>query len=262
MLVEVKPVDRKKWHGKSGKESFSQPQGFEVLYDAEIGKYATGLTPEEAEKYGKLLGADLSDIFDHDRPHPFWGSQAGKIKLPNQTVIFDTSKPSDFVKVKNMKASKMVANSQKELDEGLWPDAEFVIYSEQEQVEIKASKIQKKNKCIKMLSSLTSEQQKDIAQILSQKSFKGLTQDFLDVEIDKLIADDPDEFLRIANMDKKETYIRAAILEAVHRNVMQKEGVSYYYMGDKVASDYEDTVKYFLDPQNQKIKVAILEKIT
>lgn len=262
MLVEVRPIDGKKWHGKTGKESFAQAKGYEVLLDSATGKYATGLTPEEAEKYGKKMGVDLTDDFVPDEPHPYWSTKKGEIKLGNQTTIFDTAKPSDFVKVKNMKASKFIANSMKEYNEGLWPDAEYVIYSEQEQVEIKASKIQKRNKCVKMLSSLTIDSQRDIAQILSKKSFKNLTQDFLDVEIDNLINEDPDEFMRIANMDKKEAYIRAAILEAEHRNVLQKEGMSYFYMGDKLSNDYEELVAYFLDPQNQKIKVAMLEKIS
>ena len=33
-------------------------------------------------------------------------------------------------------------------------------------------------------------------------------------------------------------------------------------MGDKIANSYEDAVEYFLDPQNQKLKVSILEKLT
>jgi hypothetical protein len=261
MLVEVRPIDVKKWHGKTGKDSFTQPKGIEVLLDTATGKYATGLSEEDVKKYSAILGVDLSDTFNPEEPHPYWGTQAARIKLPNQTMIFDTSKPSDYVKVKNLKASKFIANSLKDLNEGNCPEAEFVIFDEQEEMEVKASKIQKRNKCVKVLSSLTADQKVDIVQILSKKSIRNRSQDFIDVEIDAIINSDPDGFLKYVNMDKAETYIRAAILEGVNKNVLQKEGNAIFYMGDKIANDYEECVTMFLDPQNSKLKVSLLEKI-
>ena len=62
-------------------------------------------------------------------------------------------------------------------------------------------------------------------------------------------------------MDKQLVYTRASVQEALHRNVLTKEGSAVYYMGDKLANDVEDAVKYFMDPSNQKLKVAILEKL-
>ena len=259
MLVEVRPIASKKWHGKEGKDSFTQPKGIEVLYDVSMGCYATGLTPEEAKKYGKLLGKELDDVFNPEEAHPYWGSQAARIKLPNRTIFFDTAKPIEFVKVKNLKASKFVANSIKELTD--FPEAEFVIYDEQEEIQLKASKIQRRNKCIKILSTLTADQKSDIVQIVSNKTLRGRTQDFLDVEIDSIIDINPTEFLRISKMDKTEVYTRAAILEAIHKNILHKEGTAVFYMGDKLANDYEESVEYFLNPQNSKMKVTILEKI-
>src|SRR5690349_20055934 len=101
MKVEVRPIESKKWHGKKGKESFKQPMTIEVLYDPATGRLATGLTDEEAEKYSKLLGVDLSDNFNMLEPHPYWSTKAASIKLENHTVIYDTEKPLDYVKVKN-----------------------------------------------------------------------------------------------------------------------------------------------------------------
>ena len=51
-----------------------------------------------------------------------------KIKLLDQTMIFDTSVPLQELQIHVLKASKFVANSQKELDKGLWPSAKYVIY--------------------------------------------------------------------------------------------------------------------------------------
>lgn len=261
MLVEVRPIPKKSWHEKTGAESFKQPRVIEVLYDPEKGAYATGLTLEEEVKYGKLLGADLSSKFNALEPHPYWSTAPARIKLPNQTLIFNDEKAADFVKIKNLKASKFVANSQKEYDNGEWPDAEFIIHDESEEVAIKATKIQRKNQCIALAAKMSLDEQTNIIQILSEKSLRGRSQDFVSVELDKIIEDQPTEFMRLTKMDKAEVYTRATILEAIHRNVLVKEATAIYYMGERIANSYEESVQWFLDPQNSKMKIAIMEKL-
>lgn len=262
MLVEVKPIPRKTWHGKTGAESFTQPEVIEVLYNPQTGGYATGLTKEEAVKYAELTGFDLSDKFSASEPHPFWSTQAARIKLPNQTVIFNDEKPLDFVKIKNLKASKFVANSLKDYEDGKYPDALFIIHDESEEVSTKATKIQRKNKCIAIAAKLSLEEQVNIIQIISNKSLKGRSQDFISVALDSVIDENPAEFIRLNKMDKAEVHIRATILEAIYRNILTKESGAIYYMGERLANDYEEAVSWFLDPQNAKMKVTILEKMS
>jgi hypothetical protein len=260
-LVEIRPLDIPRWHGKEGKEAFTQPHTIEALYDHNLGGYATGLTEEEADKYGKKLGVDLSNTFNQDAPHPFWGSKMGRIKLENATMILDDSKALDFVRVKVMKASKYVANSQKEYNEGLFPEATHVIFDESEEEGIKASRIQKKKKATKISLELDKAAQANIVQILTGKSVKGRSQNFIDIEIDELIENRVDDFLIQAQMDKKELSIRGAVLEALERNILTKEGTSIFYLSDKIGFDFESTIDWFKDPQNQMMKVSILDKL-
>lgn len=262
MLVEVRPLPEKKWHGKKGKESFAQPKNVEVLYEHSTGRYATGLTPEEANEYGKILGVDLSDRFDPNGPHPYWSTKPATIRLPNHTVIFDTSKPADFVKVKNLKASKLVANSLKEWEDGKWPEASHVIFDESEEVNMKATKVALKDECILMKMKMSDEDKANMVQILSMKTIKGRSPDFIAVEIDAVIEEKPTEFLKYAKMGREEVYIRAAVLECIHKNILTKESGAIYYMGELIAYDYEEAIGWFKSPQNNKMKVAILEKLT
>jgi hypothetical protein len=261
MLVEVKPITRKSWHGKEGKESFSQPKVLEVLYNTQTGRYATGLTEEEVVKYGKLMGVDLSDKFDPTTPHPYWSSQAARIKLPNHTVIFDDEKPADFVKIKNLKVSQYVANSMQDYEKGLYPEATHVIFDESEVVRLNATKIQRKRECTKLILEMSLDEKTAIVQILSEKAVRGRSQDFIDVEIDRIIDEKPGDFIRIAKMDKQEMNIRATILDAIQRNVLTKEAGAIFYMGERISNDYESAVDWFKDPQNSKMKVSILEKL-
>ena len=102
--------------------------------------YCTGLTPEEEKTYGDKLKADLSKQFSIDTPHPFWDSKMAETKLENRTQFFDTSNPLDFIKIKYIKQSKYVANSAKEYEEGLFPEATHIIFDESEEVDVKATK--------------------------------------------------------------------------------------------------------------------------
>lgn len=262
MLVEVKPIQKEKsWHGKTGKDSFTQPKVIEVLYNTATGKYATGLTEAEAKKYTVLMGVDLSDKFNPAEPHPYWGTQAARIKLENRTMIFNDEKPSDFVKIKNMKASQYVANSQADLEAGKYPEATHVIYDESEVIELSASKIERKHECISLAIKMSLEEKAQVVQILSEKSVAKRSQSFINVELDKIIERAPEEFLKYAKMDKQEVYIRATVMEAIQKNILTKEAGAIYYMGERLANSFEDVLLWFTDPQNSKMKVSILDKI-
>ena len=260
-MVEVRPLPLKKWHGKKGKESFTQPKVIEVLYNTNTGKYSTGLTEEEAKLYGSKLGVDLSDTFNVEQPHPYWGSKAAAIKLPDHTVFFNKSIASEYVKIANMKASRKVANSLKDWEDGLYPEATHYIHDEDAEIAVKATKIQLQRKVDSFLIKMTKDDKINIIQILSNKSVKGRSDEYIDVILDEIVKDDPKEFLRFVQMGKEEIYVRAAVLEAIAKQILNKEGNQIYYMGDLIALDYEDAVKWFKNQENSKMKVAILEKL-
>lgn len=261
MLVEIRPLPIQKWHKKKGKEAFAQDKTVEVLYSEELGKLATGLTEEEAIEYGKKLGVDLSDRFNPDEPHPFWTSKASWIPLPNKTLIFNDQRPSDFVKIANCKTSKFVANSLAEYQAGKWPDATHVIFSEEEEMELKATKFQLKQKAGVQLIEASLERKIALVQILSNKTVKGRSPSFIDGIISEIVEEKPEELLKALSMDKEEVIVRSSVLELLQKNILTKQGSAIYYMGDKIGLDYEDTVKYFKDPNNAVMKVTLLEKL-
>lgn len=262
VLVEVRPLPIDKWHGKKGKDSFGQPKEIEVLYDPKTGKYATGMTPEVAAKLSKEMGVDLSDTFNPIEPHSYWSTKPASIKLPIHTTFFDPNKPAELVKIYNMKASKFVANSMKEYDDGKWPHATHVLFDQTEDVNMKATKIAIKRECTLIVSKMSDADKINMVQILGEKSVRGRSTDFINVEIDEVIESKPAEFLRYAKMGREEVYIRASILEAIMKNILTKEASAVYYMGELIGYDYETTVEWFKNPQNSKMKIAILEKLT
>jgi hypothetical protein len=276
MKIEVKPLERSKWHGKKGAESFTRDKTLNVLVDGETRQYATGLDyvnkvftdPDdskrkltEAEYYGKLLKVDLSNQFIDGVLHSFWDSKTAKIKLKNSTMILDTNLPLDYIKIKALKASKFVANSMKDWEDGNYPEASHVITDEEEEIEIKASKLAIKKSAIIESSKLSLDKKIQIILIISGQNMKGKSNDFVEVELDKITEKNPTEVLRHIKMDSKEMSLHAMILEALQKNVLRKEGHKILYIDSVIGSDIYDVIEYFTKDENQDLKLRILASI-
>ena len=283
--VQVKPIESKKWHEKKGQESFTRTKVICALVNADSMTYATGLNYDdrsfknpngskemltEAEYYEKLLKADLSNQFDLNVPHPFWDTKMGKIKLENRTQIFDTGKnPLDYVKVKIMKDSKYVANSMKQYEEGMFPEATHVIFDESEEVEVKASKVAIKRDAVIMSSKLSKGQKIELILILSSdnggyikaKNLKGKSDNFVEVELDRLIENKPSEVIRFIKMDKEDTATQALILEALQKHVLVKDGHKIKYHESVLGQDIQDVVLYLNRPENQEFKLRLVTQV-
>lgn len=262
-LIEVRPIEREKWHGKKGKEVFSRPVTIEALISLQTGQFSTGLSEEDRKRLETKTGFDLSPEYVPGKPHPFWNSPTAQVKLEYKTNVFDTNKSIDEIKIKILKASDLVANSMKEYEEGKFPSAIFVIFDETEETELKASKLALKNKVIIESSKLSTARKAEIVQILKGITVKNQSVDFIDLKLDEAI----DEFganavLNIMKRDKTRTSIHALVLEAIYKNVLRKDGSAVYYMDDQLGFDVESTVDYFMDPKNQTLKAQILEKIS
>ena len=264
MKVEVKPIVTKDWTGaRLEKFDVKRPVTIEAFVNIDKGVYETGLLEEDQIKYGQMIGVDLTNKLKYDKgniaEHPFYHSKVGRIKLENHTMIFETNNPIDYVKVALLKVCPFVANSLGDIDST--PEATHYIHSEEEEVQVKANKIALRDTCILEKAKLTPAEKASIVAILGENTIKNRSNEFIDVEIEKIIESKPEQFLKTIKIDKKELNARANILDALYRNVLTKEGLSICYMGEVIAEDYEAAVQYFLDPQNQKIKVAILEKL-
>lgn len=261
-IVEVRPIERERWHGLKGKDSITRPVVIEALLSSTTGKLATGLTPEDRERLEKETGFDLSPDHNPNKIHPFWSSPAAFVKLEHKTNVFDVSNPLDEIKVKIMKASDLVANSQKEYDEGKFPEAQFVIYDEREEVELKASRAAIRRKVVIEADKLSLTRKAEIIQIVLGIAVRNQSNDFIDLKLDEAIdKDGPQRILDLIKRDKARTSLHATVLEAIHKNVLRKEGTAVYYMDDQLGFDIEATIDYLQDSKNQALKAQIIERL-
>lgn len=258
--VEVRPLEVKKWHGKKDKENFSRPKAVEVLYDEETGRYATGLSKAEADEYGTKLNVDLSDTFN-GQAHPYWSQKTSWVLLPNHTLVLDTDRASDFVKIKNLKASKFVANSMTEYQNGRWPFATHVIYDEDEEVNMKAKLIQDKRKASEILLKMDKDAKIAIILVIDGKNLRGRSDNFIDVAMENILDTKPNEFLKWAIMGREKVTLRSVVLEALQKNVLTKDPSGISYMGDIIGYGVDEVMDYLEKPEHNLVKVKILEHI-
>lgn len=263
--IEIRPLPLEKWHGKKGKDDIAQPITLECLMDS-TGRYSTGLTDEEATKYGDLLGVNLSPMFRPDEPHPFYSTRQAQVILPANTVILDDTNPLDFIKYAFIKQSRFVAKNMKEWQEGNYPEATHVIYSEEEDLDVKASKIQIKRKAYSLVNDMSAKQKERVIAVLTDKlknfrSVKGKDTNFLDVEIDKLIEDNAKLFVETVEENKDVLLAKALILEAINEGVLSKEGSGIYFMSDLIGHGLDEAVAYMNNPINQGLRIRVLEKV-
>lgn len=282
MKIEVRPIVKKQWHGKTGKESFTRPKKLQALVDGRTRLYATGLDNEkrtykkhprtgkqlskedwmtEQEYYAGLLKVDLSPHFTEGEAHPFWDSSTAVIKLENNTMIFDESIPLDYVKIKMLKASKYVANSMKEYDEGLYPEATHVITDEKEETQVKASKVAIKNKAVIEAYKLSKDRKIQLILILDHKNLKGRSDDSVEVALDKLISSKPKDVLRYIEQDAEDVAIHSLILEALQKSVLRKQGHKILFHDSVIGSDIYDVIEYLKNNENQDLKLRIMAQV-
>lgn len=260
--VEVRPIEHKKWHDKTGQESFTRPKKIQALLDSNTMKYATGLTEEDIKALRKKgVNYDLSDNYDSENLHPFWDSSMAVIKLENNTMFFDLDNDLEFIKVKVMKASKFVANSMAEYENGTWPDATHVIFDEAEQAQVLASKVETRNTAIIEASKLSPDRKVELILVMGGRNMKNQSADFIAVELDKVLNKNPEEFLRNLKMDKKQIAAHALVLEALQKGILRKEGQRIFHMDSPLGIDEIEVAEYLAKEENQDIRLLVLQKI-
>jgi len=282
MKIEVRPIERKKWHNKTGKESYTRPKKLQALVDSKTRQYATGLDntkriykkdPKtnkeldekdwmtEQEYYSELLKADLSPQFNEDEPHLFWDSNTAIIKLENYTMFFDESVPLQYIKIKMLKASRFVANSMKDYEEGLYPEATHVITDEKEEIEVKATKVAIKKKATIQSANLSRSKKIQIILILDGKNLKDKSDDFIEVALDKLIQKKAEEVIKHIEQDAEDLSLHSLILEALQKSVLRKQGHKILFHDSIIGGDVYDVIDYLKDPENQDLKLRIMSSV-
>lgn len=261
-IIEVRPLDVKRWHGKTIKEYNPSPVVLECFVDRYSRKYKTGLNDEDRKRLENLTGLNLNDNFDPENPHPFYGTDNGRVRLYyNRPNRFDMRKPIDEIKIKLLMNHPLVANSMSEWEEGHDSRARFVIFDSQDEVKKKAEKMDKRMKIYNQWAKMELAEKRQVVQILGNADVSNQSVEFVDSRMSDIIETKGyDVVLDILGKSKTDKYLQSVIISAVDKNVIQKRGDLYYYMDEPMGGIY-DAVAYLKDPKNNAIKGQIIDKL-
>lgn len=262
--IEIRPIVKESWHKKQGEENFTRAKKIRALVDSDTNLYCTGLTDKDIKDLEKRgVTYDLSPNFRYDQAHPFWDSNVAAIKLENRPqFLYPETKPLDAIHLSIIKASKFVANSLAELEEGFFPDATHVIIDSDVLVQKKASKVKVRNSAIIAAQKLSASRQKALILVLSGKNCRSRSADFTATALDEIIEKDAEKVLEFIALSKEDLEAQALVLEALQKNIFRKDGHKIMYQESVLGVDVSNVVEYLDLPANQDLKIRVLEQIT
>ena len=256
-LVYVKPIIKERWHGLH-KQNRAKFQGtsdvIQAIYDTSIGRLATGLSAKDEERLSKTLGVDLSPNSSNE----YWSNF--KIKLEDKTQIYDERVPLQELQINVLKASKWVANSQKELDEGKWPNAKYVIYDEKGEIQKEAVQAETKAKANKLFSELSPAKRLSLLKVFGKAS-DNVSDDFSYAKLYEIVEKEPVRFIEVASMKPAEINVKALIVDLTTKGILRTKGAAYLYNDQQIGFDYDNTVEYLLNPKNQELLVKLTDDL-
>lgn len=259
-MIEVRPIktEGNVWE-LSEDQNFKRP--ISLLAGVENGKYRVDISEERLAELTKMTGLDLTTKYNPQQPHPFYDSAQGRVKLENNTMFLDTSDPLNEIKVGILRGHPKVANSQAEFEEGLWPEAEFVMYDAQVEVAKKATKAEKRMKAYSLASKIDVDQKQAIIAIMTGEDVRKQSTAYVDGRIDELIESEIDTFIRYADKVKQDVILLGIIANAKAFGIITEKDGQFRFGDIALGINDAEILENFKQISFRDIRVRIQEKL-
>lgn len=199
------------------------------------------------------------------RPRSYWDTREAKIDLTKNGKVLDLSNPKDYLEYKILLTNKdEIAPNAKEMfrKKTYW----YALVEEDYEVQETNTKGQKLKQAYKLLGKME-DSREDMYQFLvlyGKKPAQTAKPDYLEGEINKIITDDVDGFLKIAaDKNLKEKIL---INKAVLAGAIKKQSNRYYLAsGDPMnlpgeINNIDGAVEYLQSPLNNDILAFLKAK--
>lgn len=272
LKIEIRPVPNMKGIKQFSEnlEYFSQPKTIPPLVNPVTRKYATGLTEKDKE-YLKKEGFPYN--YEDERhiagqPHEFWESSLIKTELPNSPIFLYPGKSLiDFIKWRYLSVSSYVYASEEEMQTGSKPEATHFIYNEEKETELKASKLEERDKLIAKVSKMPIERKRQLILIILDELVDNKKASYITVKMNEIISDKSktnnkrERLVELLSKDKKDLALLADVKEAIQKGVLKRTKKGIFYFENNLGMFEEDVVKELQDSENNEILINIKSKI-
>lgn len=260
MIIEVRPVERTKYHGKGvsyGAEG--KFFGIKAVPDPKTLKYKTGLTSEDI-KFLKKMGVpfDLSDTYTPGKAHPFWDSMQGMVRLPYRTTYINTDEIMGRIHYRLLQASEYVANSLQELEDGKYPNAVFVITNSEEADEQVSKRFALRAKLYKKTSDMSKEDKVKVLLVATGDDYSGKREASINSRLAELIEKAPKKLEAVLEMDNEFLTNRALIEKGLSQGLLTQVGTKIMFGSTLLGNSKDEAAKNLGNEENEYIYAKLV----
>jgi hypothetical protein len=247
MEVILRPLLRDKWAGVFKYKNCTDYVG---TYFTRTGAIHTGLTLEDTERLGKLLGKDPKELSPSSE---FWHNYY--IRIGNKDIYLDTDNPEDELKYLFLKTHKRVANGFNDNN----PTANYVLINKESEAKEANKFNQIKRKAIVAFGKLSLEEMRKALRLYGTNP-ENLSGELVENRLFEIVEKDPEKFLdRWVDNKRRET--EYLIQEAVAKNIIRKNKSEYKYGTDTIGHLLDDAINYLDSPEHRDLKQIIINDI-
>jgi|TARA_R110000744_G_scaffold69536_3_gene141110 hypothetical protein len=267
LKIEIRPVpNRSGIKGFSENlEYFSQSHTIAPFVNPVSLKYETGLSKKDIDFLkSKDFPYDISDNYVKGVPHPFWESSIVKVELKNSPIfLFPGRSLIDFVRYKYLLASSYIYSSEQEMLSGIKSQATHLIFNEEEETSLKATKLTRRNNLIRKVSELSLTRKRQILLVLENEVTDNKDEDYLTVRFEDVISNKDSSMNLEELLSKSDEDINAAALikSAIQKNVLRRTSKGIFYFESNLGFSEEDVKEFLTNTDNQEILINIKSKI-
>jgi len=267
LKIEIRPIpDRNGIKAFSENlEYFSQAHILAPFVNPVSLKYDTGLNKSDVEFLEEeKFPYNLDNNYKKGEPHEFWESSQVKVELKNSPIfLFPGKSLIDFVKWKYLLVNNYIYNSEEEMKSGTKPQATHYIYNQNEETELRATELEKRNSLIKKVSNLSLKRKRDIILIIENESTDNKNENYLTVAFEDIMRDKDkvSQLTLLLEKDVEDVSLSAEIKSAIQKNVLRKTKKGVFYFETNLGFSEEDVKEFLSKDENQEILLNIKSKI-
>lgn len=266
--VQIKRIQAEgdDFFGLPPEKDLSQSKKVSAFYNSSRGQFDVRLTEAEWEEAKNALGGTYDFELRHDpmsgKPHPFWEAQVAKVLLEPNTFFLDLGdNPMNIIKLGVLRGHPWVANSLQEYENGLWPEARWIIIDDDQDVKAAADKAVKTAEAYKLLTDLSDDEKRMYLQIINKKVYTGVSPAKVMTDFEEVVKGSPKELIELHEQDRDRVELQAQVVAALNKGIFTRKGSMLQYGDFSLGIDIEGTVDFLISPENQQLKAQIIHKI-
>lgn len=230
------------------------------------GTYANVLTNDEKAYLENILGLPNDGLSVYKRNENYWDNV--KIRIGKEGLYLDLKDPEQYIQYKVLLSlDDKICPDINKLEEQPKQTYKYVIVRKNDVAKQVLKKIDINKEAYKLLGKIEDdvEAMKDFLMVNDIYMTDDTTVDIISAEVSKLLADNPEKFVRILKDPSYNT--RILLHKALRSGEVVKRGSQYYSKdGEALAepnqvSTLQNTLEYLESSANQEYKLLLLSKL-